>query len=1409
MQKVKNSVSKYINMDVLFRFSILVSVLLPALVSGPESWSQASRDINSIRFEHISAGLSQSTVTCILQDRKGFMWFGTRNGLNRYDGVAFTTFENRVNDSTSLSHSYITALFEDSKGNLWVGTMEGGLNLYNKDNETFTHFIHDKNDPSSISHNNVNCIYEDKNHKMWVGTENGLNYLNPANKTFSSYKFERNNPESLCDNNIGVIFEDGQYRLWIGTRGGGMEFFDQKNKKFVHHRYNAADVKTISNNVVRTYHKDSQGSIWLGTQNGLNLLVEKEGGAEFVRYQHHKHDPNSLGNNSILSLSEDAYGRLWIGTQISGLSIFDKKQNIFHNIYPDPLDQYSISSNSLWSLFRDKMGSMWIGARNRGLDKWDQHQQKFTQHNITPSGNYTLSNKDVTCFLEDETGNLWIGTDGGGLTYFDRKNNEYTSYIHDSSKPNSLGSNAVLSLLIDRKKRLWVGTWGGGLNLFEKNTKTFKHYIHNPSDPASVNGNNIFTMCEDSDGHFWVGVFYGGLNLFDPETGSFKHYNYHPHKPNSLSSNQIIKIFEDSQKNIWIGTDGAGLDLLRWNGKDDVSFTHYRYECSKGGRLSSNVINAIVEDKDKNLWIGTGQGLNKINYQKKTFRVYRKENGLPDNVINGVIQDKGGFLWLSTNQGLSKLDPVTGKVKNYNTTDGLQSQEFIRGSYLKSRTGELFFGGVNGFNSFFPGNIKDKFFKSPLYLTEFRIRNVLIKPDQKDSPLGKHISETREMTLSYADNDFGLGFAALNYSNALKSKYAYMLEGYDKDWQTVGTQRNANYAKVPPGTYTFRVKSVNNDGQYNDDEARVRITVLPPWWRTWWAYTLYAMVFLGLLWWYRRNLIRQLRLETDLKLEHLELMKMQEMERVKSNFFANISHEFRTPLTLILSPLKDMFTDNFQGDFKNQYQIMIRNAERLLRLINQLLDLSKLDSGHMKLEASNLDVVHFLKPIFSSFDSYAKRKRIQYRFEHTDELILMHADADKLEKVITNLLSNAFKFTESGEITLSVSRVADDIQIIVSDTGMGIAPEYISYIFDHFYQVAHHVYPVDQEGTGIGLALAKELVELHKGTILVESEPGIGTAFKVMLPAAIEPIIDVEIRDSEWQSFKNKHFMEEGNGLEEKSVNHFEPLTGEEVPLILLVEDNDDMRKYLRERLQRSYHIIEAVNGAEGLKTGTNRMPDLIISDVLMPKMNGIEMCRALKNDVQTSHIPIILLTAQADSTNKIEGLETGADDYVSKPFDSNELEVRVKNLIKSREMLIERYTRSNKLVLEPKEITITPLDEIFIKKVLESIEANISDPEFRVEDLGKDVGMSRMPLYKKIKALTGQTAVEFVRTIRLKRAAQLLKQQQLTVSEVTYDVGFNDLQYFRTCFKKQFGVSPSEYAKLGTDIDSYAGAEL
>ena len=1355
--------------------------------------TQAFDAYHNLKFEHISEGLSQSTVTCIFQDKKGFLWFGTRNGLNRYDGVKFTTFENNVSDSTSISHNYITSIFEDTKGNLWVGTMEGGLNLFNKEKETFTHFK-SSSKLGSISHNNITCIYEDHKHRLWIGTENGLNYYEPARNNFVFFRYVNKKPQSIYSNNISAIFEDSHFNLWLGTKEGGLKLFDQKYQKFISYLNQENNPQSISNNVINAVFKDSKNHIWVGTQNGLNRLVETPKGVIFERYQHEKHDPNSLGNNVIVCLSEDLLGRIWIGTQLNGLYIYDQTKQTFTNFYPDPLRQYSISSNSVWSVFRDKMGAMWLGVRNRGINKWDYHHKQFTHHSVSVAGNQKLNNNDVTCFQEDELGNLWIGTDGGGLNYFDKKTNQYTRYFYNPKNKNSLGSNAVISLYIDKKKKLWVGTWGGGLNLFDKTTQTFKHYLSTSSKGTSTKGENVYAIYEDSYGNFWVGTYYDGLHLYDPTTDSFKRFLNEPNTPNSLGSNLISVIFEDSRKNLWIGTNGGGLDKLNRQ-KGVFSFTHHKFDGNKLGQIGSNLINTITEDSKHNLWVGTSKGLYKFDYGKNIFTEYSKENGLPDNVINCLLEDPKGFLWISTNQGRAKFNPISQKFVNYSVADGLQSPEFLKGAFFKSKSGAFFFGGINGYNSFYPANIQDDRSQYPLYLTELSINNRLIKPSENDSPLEKHISETQAITLSHDNNNFSIGFASLNYS-APNAQFAYMLEGYDEVWQTTRMDRSASYTKVPSGSYVFKVKRMDTNDY---TEVQLRVDVLPPWWKTWWAYLFYCVIVIVSLWWYRQLIIKQLRLENDLKIEHVERTKIQELERLKSSFFAKISHEFRTPLTMILSPLKDMYHEQFDGNYKNQYQLMIRNSERLLRLINQLLDLSKLDSGKMVLTTTTFNLLDFLKPIFLSFEPFAKKKGLNYVLQCEDESIFVLADADKLEKIITNLLSNAFKFTEVGHIILSIKAIEEStfsdlsrrqsIQINVSDSGIGISEDNLGYIFDHFYQVVHH--QATYEGSGIGLSLTKELVELHQGTIIVESQIGKGTSFQMVLPIRTEP---------EQKRVLNHGYtpdLEPISMVDGTALTFVDNVSEEQQALILLVEDNDDVRNYLHVRLCKKYNVIEATNGAEGLQLSLEKMPDLIISDIVMPQMTGVEMCRTLKANVQTSHIPIILLTAQTDSVNKIEGLETGADDYVFKPFDSNELEVRVKNLIQSRRLLAERFSQSRKLVLEPSEITITPLDEIFMQKVLACIEANIADSAFRVEDLSKELGMSRMPLYKKIKALTGQTAVEFVRNIRLKRAAQLLKQQQLNVAEITYEVGFTDLQYFRTCFKKEFGVSPSEYAKL------------
>ena len=1375
--------------------------------------AQTRNTIDNIKFEQLSEGLSEKSVTCMLQDRKGFIWFGTRNGLNRYDGVAFKIYEFIYGDSTSLSGNFINSLVEDSVGNIWVGTMDAGLNLYDRARDIFIRYQPNAGDPNSLSDNWISDLYRDSHNNLWIGTEKeGLDLLEPGSTIFQHFKRDPNRAQSLINNHVRVTFEDAKLNLWVGTYGGGLDLFDRKQNRFIHHRHDPTDETSISSDYLYSYLTDSDGNTWVGTREGLNLIIPGEQGFTFKRYKPNIMDPTGLIHNIVLSVAEDNEGRLWIGMENGALTIYDKKAEKFTNFWPDPLDPTSIGSNSIWSIFADNMGTIWMGARNRGINKWDQYHTKFVHHILPPSGDHKLANNDVLCFVEDKTGNLWIGTDGGGLNYLDRKTNRYTHYVHDPQNSKSLSSNSVISLELDSYGDLWIGTWEGGLNRFNKNEGTFHHYYHNPGNPKSIGSNYVFSIFEDSDRKLWVGAFYEGLDLYDRKSDSFIHYKRDINDPTAIGHNRVFTMYEDSKKNLWIGTEGGGLIHMD-RGNEKPIFTTYRHNPNDSTSLSSNLINAIYEDSRNNLWIGTWVGLNKFDYQSRTFEAFRKEDGLADNVVYGIVEDTDGNFWVSTNQGISKFDPVKILFENYNTADGLQAQEFIRGSFLKSKSGEFFFGGVNGFNSFFPKEILDNPYVPPVYITNFWIYNDLIRPGI-NSPLKSNITETETIVLTYNQNEFSFEFAALNYSQAFKNTYSYFLEGYDKTWRFSGTQRKATYAKVPPGEYTFRVKATNNDGIWNEKGAFLKIIVNPPWWKSWWAYSVYAVTIVALFLWYRQNLINRERLRNDLKLEHLELTKMQEMDKLKSYFFANISHEFRTPLTLILSPIRDMFAGNFKGDAKKQYLMVIRNGERLLRLINQLLDLSKLGAGSMKLKASQLDIVNFLKPIVSAFDSYAQKAQVKFKFEYPLAPVMVYLDADKFEKIITNLLSNAFKFTREGEIRLSVRIVGpvqdknlnqasdNKVEVAVEDSGAGIPQEYISSIFDHFYQVAHHS---NSEGTGIGLSLTKELVELHKGKIMVESEVGKGSTFKVILLLGKDHLKEAEIDDSDGPIFaSDKTFA----GVEPVAIGNlpqFEALADTRLadrPRILIIEDNIDMRTYIRQSLDTYYLITESGDGKDGLRKSLEIIPDLIISDVMMPGMDGVELCRSLKTNIYTSHIPVILLTAKADLESKIEGLETGADEYLSKPFNSYELQVRSKNLIRSREILRKRFTESKKLILEPKEISITSLDEKFLKNVLQIIEKNISDSDFKVETLGKELDMDHMPMYRKIKALTGQTAVEFIRTIRLKRAAQLLKQQKLTVAEVTYNVGFNDLQYFRSCFKKQFGVSPSEYM---TRLDSVA----
>lgn len=1355
---------------------------------------QAQVQAPDIQFQHISQGLSQNTVTSILQDQYGFLWFGTRNGLNRYDGVAMKQYDRRFRDSISVSHGFVNCIFEDSRGTLWVGTRDGGLNRYHRERDEFLK-VQIEEDAYGLNSASVTDLYEDQQGNFWIGTQdNGLILMDRSTFECQGYQHQPFDRFSISSNFVEKIFEDKNGNLWVASRYHGLNLLDESHQRFYRYSHDPTNPSSLSHDEIRDVLTGGDGNIWIGTQDGLNLMYyDATNQVRFQRFKHDINDQNSISYNVVNILEEDDYGNIWIGTENGGLSIYNPRQQKFDRYYHNPKDLTSVGSNSFWSIYKDHSGIMWLGPLNAGINKYDPKGHKFKHYKVKPYLQNTLSHSNVTCFLEDKKGNLWIGTDGGGLNYLDRATNTYTHYRHHPQDPRSLGSDAVLSLIHDKQGRLWVGTWEGGLNVFHPETGTFERFIHDPHDAKSISSNNIFSMLIDDQNRFWVAASRGALDLFDTEMGTFHHFRErdYPHE-------SIYKVYQDSRGNLWLGSELRGLTLFEWNGGEDYAFRHFSFEPGSAGGITARGVISIFEDSRDNLWIGTeGGGLNLFDRAQKKFQAYTKADGLPNDVIYGIVEDQQGYIWLSSNKGVSRFDVKDGTFRNYDHADGLQADEFIRGAHYQTSQGELIFGGIQGFNTFFPEEVRDNPHIPQTRLTEFRINNQLIRSTDQDSPLSGHINDVEEIVLAHDQSMFSFEYVAISYAQASKNQYQYILEGYDQDWQIVGNNRRASYNKVPPGEYLFKVKGSNNDLIWDDLGASIRLIVKPPWWATNWAYAVYTILALGLLLWGRQVIINRERLKSDLRLEHMELTKMQEVDQMKNRFFTNISHEFRTPLTLIKEPLMAMYNGEFVGSTKNQYRIMLRNTQKLLRLINQLLDLSKLGEGSLKLEASQGDLGKFLGLVAESFRSQADRQCITFTYQEEGGPYMLYFDAAKLEDIVCNLLSNAFKFTpEYGSISMKLSSAADQslsgewAKISINDTGIGIPQDQLNSIFDRFYQVGGER-PNVSKGTGIGLALTKELVDLHHGKINLTSEEDQGSEFQVLLPFGRDHLRDQDIVATPAPSVSE---FGELTGLHQAAGQHKERQPLLSLPLILVVEDDPDLRAYITEHLETNHRILEASNGQEAFELAVKHQPEMILSDVKMPVMGGVALCKKIKRDERVSHIPVVLLTGQVDVENEIKGLEHGADYYFAKPFNSKLLQLRINNIIQSRAALKSHFSSTQKLYLEPSQVTLNSRDEVFLKEALSTVEEHISNPDFTVIEFGKELGLSRMKLYRKLKSITGQSANEFIRTIRLKRAAQLIEQDQMTIAEITYEVGFNDLQYFRECFKKHFGVTPSKY---------------
>ena len=1382
--------SKYSNLS-FFIFTLI----LPSV-----SFCQAPK----LKFKHITndQGLSNSTIESIYQDKRGFIWLGTRDGLNRYDGYQMTVYRYDPKDSNSISDNFIRYIYEDHNHTLWVGTING-LNRFDPEKNKFIRYKHNPANPGSLSNNLVTCICEDLKGDLWVSTfGGGVNQYIPAKDDFIHFRHQAGKSRSLSDDSVNFLYEDSQANFWVGTENG-LNLFNRDNGSFKPYKDPIDNNK--ANHVIRVIKEDRLGNLLLGTEdNGLLVFDYKQ--MLFSQYRHQEKDPSSLASNLVRSILTDKQGNIWVGSINGGLDLFHESTGSFSHYQNEPENVFSLSQRTVSALFQDDQGNMWVGTHRGGVNLYMPNTEKFTLYRQEPDAN-SLSYNDVKAFCQDKQGNVWIGTDGGGLNLFDQKKNSFRHYKYDPFNTKSIGSNEVLDIMEDSQGNLWVATWGGGLCLFNRTGNNFTRYLNSPSDPHSISSNFIQKIFEDQAGNLWIATYFGGLNLFNRKTRQFTRVLEDPGQATRLQGNNIVSINEDKKGHIWIGTDDGGLNCL-----DSATrrFTHYFNNEEKTPDLR-----VVFVDSKGRLWVGQ-TGLYLFDPQHKTFSIYTDKASLATEFIKGMTEDEQGNFWISTANGLTQFNPETLTFRKYNTADGLQGLEFEAGAYLRTTDGQMFFGGVNGFNTFYPENIRINTFIPPVYITDFQIFNKkVIAGDLSTfggsgaSPLDSDISLTKKIKLSYKQSTFSFGFAALNYTASENNQYAYKLEEWDKDWNYVGNERKASYTNLSPGSYTFRVKASNNDGAWNEQGPAIVITITPPFWDTWWFKILALVtVIAGIIGFYQ--------FRRRLELRKLEERKREEMHQVQLQFFTNISHEFRTPLSLILGPLEKLQKEDAQSPFNHYYKVIYRNATRLMNLTNELMDFRKSESGVLKLNTMPGNLELFLNEIYEEFSELALQKNINFKVTVPEGIKEIWFDRQVLEKIAINLISNSFKYTEDGgAITVETLESLEHfspafenelilkndykgertIYLRVADNGIGISKESIPHLFERYYKITE-----SHMGSGIGLAFVKSLTLLHKGHIFVYSERNKGTEIIIGIPVSKE---DYE-KDERWV----KANKESGPRLESihSKYEHYlpsleeTPLTAPEsaglhaIPHILVVDDNEELRKFLKDSLSTQYHITEAKDGTSGLAAAKEEFPDLIISDVMMPGMDGNEFCKLIKEDIETSHIPFIMLTAKDALESRIEGVGSGADFYFAKPLSMQLLELTIRNILLQKQKLKERYFNDNHA--EAKELAHSTRDKEFMDQLITLIESHLTNPEMDVDYICVQMGMSRTKLYQKIKNITGQPIGEFIRTIRLKKAVQLMTHKDISLTEVMYSVGIQTQSYFTKAFKKEFGKTPSQFLK-------------